>query len=687
MRGNASASLWDIGDGVALPRVPHEDERASTATSCELLAETIAMAPRALVLHNDGAQFSVGANLAGVLLLANTASWDDLDAAIRAGQETFSALRYAPFPVVGAPAGMALGGGCEVLLHCDAIQAHAETYIGLVEVGVGDRARLGRLPAPRPARCAERAPYGPLAPVQAAFETIGLASVSGSAAEARALGFLRADDGITMNRDRLLGDAAAPSRWSWPTAMRRPSGSTCACPARPAAPRSSSASPATRWPAARCRTTWSCCGELANVLAGGDADPTTPVSEQHVYDLERAAVISLLHREPDAAARRAHARRPASRCATDGAILADVRFLLHDVLGETETYDDVLAAAAELCRDVLAPLNAPGDVAGARLGRRRGDHAGGLPGGLPRGCRGRLARADGGTGVRRPGPAARRRGGVRGDDLRRQPVVLHVSRAHHGCLPGGRRCTARDEQKARCCRRSRSGTWTGTMCLTEAARRHRSRDDPHARRARRRGRLPHLRPEDLHHRRRARPDRRTSSTSCWRGCPTRRPGTRGISLFSSVPATADGRRHRATASRASRSSTRWASARPPPARWPSTGAAGWLVGEPHRGMRAMFTMMNAARLGVGIQGLALAEESYQQAAAYARDRLQGRALRRRRTARPRGRPDHRPPRRAPHAAAASARRSRAAARWRCGWRPRSTGPRPATRRQAATWWR
>jgi 3-hydroxyacyl-CoA dehydrogenase len=295
VRGNASASLWDVGDDVLCLEF-HTKMNALDGATIQLLAETIAIAPRALVLQNDGEQFSVGANLAGVLMLANTASWDELDAAIRAGQDTFAALRHAPFPVVGAPSGMALGGGCELLLHCDAIQAHAESYIGLPEVGVGIVPGWGgclRLVQ----RLAERAPFGPQAPVQAAFETIGLARVSTSAAEARALGFLRPGDRITMNRDRLLGDARgfaleladgyAPPE---PAELRLPG------PAGRAALELGVAGHALAGRALPLDEV--VLAALANVLAGGDADPTVPVTERHVYDLERAAVLALLHREP-----------------------------------------------------------------------------------------------------------------------------------------------------------------------------------------------------------------------------------------------------------------------------------------------------------------------------------------------------------------------------------------------------
>jgi 3-hydroxyacyl-CoA dehydrogenase len=229
-------------------------------------------------------------------MLANTASWDELDGAIRAGQATFAALRSAPFPVVGAPSGMALGGGCELLLHCDRVQAHAESYIGLPEVGVGIVPGWGgclRLLQ----RLAGRAPYGPQAPVQAAFETIGLARVSGSAAEARALGFLGPDDRITMNRDRLLADARA-------FALELADGYAPPEPRELRLPGSSGRAALELGVAGHALAGRALphdrvvLGVLAHVLSGGDADPTVPVTEQHVYDLERAAVLALLHREP-----------------------------------------------------------------------------------------------------------------------------------------------------------------------------------------------------------------------------------------------------------------------------------------------------------------------------------------------------------------------------------------------------
>ena len=137
--GNGSASLWDIGDGVLCLEF-HTKMNALDGGVLEIVAKALEIVPgtyKALVIHNDGANFSVGANLGVVLFAANIAAWSEIEDMARRGQELYKALKYAPFPVVGAPAGMALGGGCEILLHCDAIQAHGETYMGLIETSVG----------------------------------------------------------------------------------------------------------------------------------------------------------------------------------------------------------------------------------------------------------------------------------------------------------------------------------------------------------------------------------------------------------------------------------------------------------------------------------------------------------------------------------------------------------------------
>ena len=165
----------------------------------------------ALVVGNDAPNFSAGANLMLLLLEAQEGNWDEIDLMIRAFQGATQALRYADVPVIVAPAGLTLGGGCEIALHGDRVQAAAESYIGLVEVGVGlipggggTKEMLARAVDGLPANHPDLLPF-----VQRVFETIGFAKVSTSAADARRLGFLGDADRVTMNRERLMADAKA----------------------------------------------------------------------------------------------------------------------------------------------------------------------------------------------------------------------------------------------------------------------------------------------------------------------------------------------------------------------------------------------------------------------------------------------------------------------------------------------
>ncbi len=136
---NPSASLWDIGDGVACLEF-HSKMNTLDMDTLTLIRQSIDKVSSefsALVIHNEGENFSAGANLGLLMQAIHDSDWAAVEQLVIQGQQTYKALKYAPFPVVGAPSGLALGGGCEILLHCDAIQAHAELYIGLVEVGVG----------------------------------------------------------------------------------------------------------------------------------------------------------------------------------------------------------------------------------------------------------------------------------------------------------------------------------------------------------------------------------------------------------------------------------------------------------------------------------------------------------------------------------------------------------------------
>ena len=198
MASNAGASLIDLGDGVLAVSL-HSKMNAIGGDALDMLQRGVREASNnfvALVVTGEGPHFSVGANLMLLLLEAQEENWDEIDTIIRSFQKSTAGLRYSEVPVVIAPFGLTLGGGCEVVLHGDRVQASAESYVGLVEVGVGlipagggTKEMLLRL--------------GP----EKAFETIGLARTSTSAPDARRLGYLRDVDGWTMNRDRVVFDA------------------------------------------------------------------------------------------------------------------------------------------------------------------------------------------------------------------------------------------------------------------------------------------------------------------------------------------------------------------------------------------------------------------------------------------------------------------------------------------------
>ncbi len=211
---NPGASLVDLGDGVLAVEF-HSKMNAIGADTLQMLQAGVTEAAlnfQALVVGNDAPNFSAGANLMLLLLEAQEGNWDEIDLMVRTFQATTQALRYSDVPVVACPAGMTLGGGCEIVLHSDRIQAAAEAYIGLVEVGVGLIPAAGGTKEML-ARAVEGLPAGArtdfLPFIQPVFETIGFAKVSTSAPDARKLGFLRSVDGMSMNRERVVADAKA----------------------------------------------------------------------------------------------------------------------------------------------------------------------------------------------------------------------------------------------------------------------------------------------------------------------------------------------------------------------------------------------------------------------------------------------------------------------------------------------
>ncbi len=306
--GNKSASVWDIGDGVLCFEI-HAELRGSMLNMLDgdilgLLEKTLALMEqkyKALVLYNDDLReaphktnFSTGANIGMAYLMANIRLWGKIENSVKDGQKLYLAMRYAPFPVVAAPAGRALGGGCEMLLHASAVQAYAESYIGLVEAGVGVVPGWGG--------CAtmltrwqhdKRTPNGPMPAVAKVFEIISSATVSRSAAEARELKFLSEHDGITMNRDRLLADAKARAlalavnyRKPEPLPLRLPG------PSGRVALQMAVEGFHKRGIATDHDVTVS--NALAEVLTGGETDYLDEMSETDVMALERNKFMALI---------------------------------------------------------------------------------------------------------------------------------------------------------------------------------------------------------------------------------------------------------------------------------------------------------------------------------------------------------------------------------------------------------
>jgi len=303
---NSGASLIDLGDGV----VCCEFHAKMNAIGADLIAmlhkglKRLETDFEAMVVANQAVNFSVGANLMLVLVGAQEQEWDELHMAVKQFQNINLAIKYAPKPVVVAPQGMALGGGCEVSLHGAKIQAAAEAYIGLVEAGVGLIPGGGGTKEML-IRANEHAAGGEdldlfhaLKPI---FETIAMAKVGTSAEECRDLGYLRREDGVSMNRDRLVADAKEaalsmvrggykPLAATWQegaqTTQIKVLGEQFLAGAKLAIHMMLRGGYASEYDAHVGR-------KLANILAGGPLTSPQLVNEQYVLDLEREAFVSL----------------------------------------------------------------------------------------------------------------------------------------------------------------------------------------------------------------------------------------------------------------------------------------------------------------------------------------------------------------------------------------------------------
>jgi len=294
---NGGASVIDLGDGVFCL----EFHTKMNAIGGDVLAMFHKAVKRAetdgvgLVVANQGTNFSVGANLALLTMAIGEGALDEVSLTVAAFQRATMALKYARVPVVAAPHGMALGGGCEVCLHADAVNALAETYMGLVEIGVGLLPAGGGTKelAIRAVRAAEAGDADPSSFVFKAFSTIAMGKVSTSAAEAAQLGFLRQGDSITLGADRLIHDAkqkvlalAVNYRPSAPALDIRAPGRSMAASLGSQLWNMRMGGFITEYEEKLGRT-------IAGVITGGDVAAGTVVTEQWFLDLEREAFLRL----------------------------------------------------------------------------------------------------------------------------------------------------------------------------------------------------------------------------------------------------------------------------------------------------------------------------------------------------------------------------------------------------------
>ena len=315
IRKNAGASLVDIGEGIACIEL-HSKKNAIGDDIVSLITQTLHPDSehvrnfRGFVISGDASDFSVGANLMQLLLTMQEGDWDEVDLAVRAFQRMTSSIKFCPRPVVAAPFSLCLGGGVEISLHAAARQPHAELYMGLVEAGVGlipagggtkemvlhavDAAAIesGISPIEAPLKFAFSAELQE--GLKQRFETIGMAKVSTSAAEARGLDLLKSSDKITLHRERLLLDARETASYLAESGYAAPT------------PRAQIPVPGDQVGATLRLGVHlmrqaeyisdhdvKIANHIVRILCGGSLTPGTLVTEQYLLDLEREAFVSL----------------------------------------------------------------------------------------------------------------------------------------------------------------------------------------------------------------------------------------------------------------------------------------------------------------------------------------------------------------------------------------------------------
>jgi 3-hydroxyacyl-CoA dehydrogenase len=299
---NGSAALYDIGDDVALVEF-RTKMNAIDDDIMNMMNEAMDRAAgefAGLVIGGEAETFSAGANLAMILMGAKSGQWEMLDAVVRKFQNMNMRMRYFPKPVVVAPAGLALGGGCEITLHASRVVAAAETYIGMVELGAGvipagggTKEMVRRIVSP-----GMRLPNVEVFPfLMRVFEQIGQAKVATSAEEARQFAILGPADRVVLNRDHMLAEAKREVLHMAAAGYHPPAPELLYAAGRDAL--ANLLVGAWTYKEGKYITAYEevIAKKLANVMTGGDLSRPAWVSEQYFLDLEREAFLSLCGEE------------------------------------------------------------------------------------------------------------------------------------------------------------------------------------------------------------------------------------------------------------------------------------------------------------------------------------------------------------------------------------------------------
>ena len=303
MKHNLSASIADLGDGVACVEF-HTKMNALDDEIFAMINEAIDMAEarqfEGVVIGNDADNFSAGANLFGVVMAAQNEMWEQLESLVKAFQDVNMRIRYSPVPVVVAPAGLALGGGCEITMHSSRTVAAAELYIGLVEIGAGvipagggTKEMMRRIL--NPGMATKDVDYFPF--LQRIFEQVGQAKVATSGGEARHFAILGPSDRIVLNRSHLLAESKREVLHMAANGYRPPHREQVYAAGRDGLSGLQVGLHMFKEGGYITEHESLIGNKFINVLTGGSLSKPAWVDEQYILDLEREAFMSLMGTE------------------------------------------------------------------------------------------------------------------------------------------------------------------------------------------------------------------------------------------------------------------------------------------------------------------------------------------------------------------------------------------------------